>query len=61
MQVLGNWLDGSEWTSTLVQVDIASTGTADSFIKVSHVTRTRHAHQVTAATLYALLKAAYDE
>jgi len=44
-----------------VQADIASTGTADSFIKVSHVTRTRHAHQVTAATLYAFLKAAYDE
>jgi len=61
MQVLGNWLDGSGWTSALVQADIASPGTADSFIKVSHVTRTRHAHQVTAVTLYALLKAAYDE
>ena len=61
MQVLGNWLDGSGWSSALVQADIASPGTADSFIKVSHVTRTRHAHQVTAATLYALLKAAYDE
>jgi len=55
------YLDGSGWTSAFVQADIASTGTADSFIKVSHVTRTRHAHQATAATLYALLKATYDE
>ena len=44
-----------------VQADIASAGTADSFIKVSHVTKTRHAHQVTAARIHALLKQAYDE
>jgi len=59
--VLGNWLEGSEWTSALVQVDITSAGTADSYIKVSHVTKTRHIHQVTAACIYALLKQAYDE
>ena len=44
-QVLGNWLEDSGWTSALVQVNIASTGTADSFIKASHVTKTQHAHQ----------------
>ncbi|XP_065894959.1 uncharacterized protein [Dysidea avara] len=61
LKVLGDWLDGSGWTSALVQAGIADTGTADSFIKVCHVARTRHAHQVTAASLYALLKEAYDE
>lgn len=58
MQVLGNWLDGSGWTSALVQADIASAGTADSFINVSHV---RHAHQVTAACIHILLHRAYCE
>ena len=38
----------------LVQANIASTGTADSFVKASHVTKTRHAHQATAASLYML-------
>ena len=54
-------MKGSGWTSALVQADIASTGTADSFIKVSHVTKTRHAHQIMATCIHALLKQAYDE
>jgi len=53
--VLGDWLDESGWTNALVQADIAGAGTADSFIKVSHVTKTRHAHQVTAGSLRVLL------
>ena len=44
-----------------MQANIASSGTADSFINVGHVTRTRHAHQVTAASLHSLLHRAYDE
>ena len=59
--MLGDWLEDSGWTSALVQADIASPGTADSFIRASHVTKTRHAHQVTAASLYTLLHQAYDE
>ena len=39
-----------------MQSKVASAGTAESHIKVSHVTRTRHAHQVTACSLYILLK-----
>ena len=34
---------------------------ADSFLKASHITRTRHAHQVTAAALFILQKHAYEE
>ena len=33
--------------------------TADSFLKTSHVSRTRHAHQVIAAALYILIDKAY--
>lgn len=59
--VLGDWLDGSGWISALIQANIASSGTADSFIKASHVTKTRHAHQVTAASLHTLLHRAYAQ
>lgn len=61
MQVLGEWLEESGWTNALVQADAASIGKADSFIKASHVTKTRHAHQVTAASIHALLHRAYAE
>ena len=54
-QILGNWLDGSGWTNAFGN---ASIGVADSFIKVTHLTRTRHAHQTTAATLHLLQYAA---
>ena len=47
LKVLGEWLEHSGWTD------------ADSFIKVSHVTKIRHAHQVTAASLYTLINQAY--
>lgn len=59
--MLGNWLEDSGWTSALVQANIASTGTADSLIKASHVTKTRHAHQVTAVSVHTLLHRAYTE
>ena len=59
-KALGNWLDGSGWTDVLVQAEVANSGTADSFLKASHITRTRHAHQVTAATLFILQKQAFD-
>ncbi len=36
----------TKWINALVQANIASSGTADSFIHVSHVTKTGHAHQV---------------
>lgn len=38
-----------------------ASGTADSFLKASHVSRTRHAHQVTACSLHILMCRAYDE
>ena len=59
LKLLGDWLEDSGWTNAMVQADIASSGTANSFIHASHVTKTRHAHQVTAASLFTLLQQAY--
>ena len=61
LKLLGDWLEDSGWTNVLVQADIATSGTANSFIQATHVTKTRHAHQVTAASLYTLLQKAYFE
>ena len=61
LKLLGDWLEDSGWTNALVQAGIASSGTSKSFINVSHVTKTRHAHQVTAASLYTLLQQTYTK
>ena len=61
LKAIGKWLEGSGWTSALVQANVASPGTADSFLKATHVSRTRHAHQVTASTLNILMYNAYQE
>ena len=44
----GDLLKCSGWTTALSDYDVASSGTADSFLKVCCLTRTRHTHQVTA-------------
>ena len=63
LATIGDLLDGSGWTHALAQANIATAvppGTAESFFKTTHVTRTRHAHQVTARALSILLHTAYD-
>lgn len=50
-KTVGDYLDCSGWTNALTQAGIASSGTAESFLSCSHVTRTRHAHQVNAVVL----------
>ena len=44
-----------------MEAGIASPGTADSFLTASSITRTRQMHQITACSLYKLLKAAYTD
>ena len=61
LKTLGDWLQGSRWTQALVQTEITTAGTADSFLRAAHVTRTRRAHQVTAAALYILQRRAYEQ
>ena len=48
---LGDYLEDSGWTAALTQAGVASSGTADSFLKAAHLTRTRHGHQVCALAL----------
>ena len=60
-KALGELLDGSGWVSALVNADIATPGTAESFLKAGHLARTRRAHQVTAAALFALMHLAYEK
>jgi hypothetical protein len=60
LRALGDWLEGSGWTSAIAQANVASAGTADSFLKASHVSRTRHAHQVTACAPHILMCKAYE-
>jgi len=59
LKTLGDLLEGSGWTGALVQAGVTTAGTAESFLKASHVTRTRRAHQITASSLYILLQKAY--
>ena len=61
LKVIGDLLEGSGWTNALAQADVATPGTADSFLHGSHVTKTRRAHQVTMATLHILRRRAYEE
>ena len=59
LKTVGDWLKGSGWVQALVQAEIATAGTVDSFLRAAHVTRTRRAHQVTVAALYILKHRAY--
>ena len=60
LKTLGNFLEGSGWVECLIEAGIASSGVADSFLKASHVTRTRYAHEVTVCALMNLLKKSYE-
>ena len=48
LKALGSWIEDNGWTRVLVQAGVTTPGTADSFLKASHISRTRHANQVTA-------------
>lgn len=39
--MLGDLLDKSGWTTALGEAEVASSGVADSFLKATHLTRTR--------------------
>ena len=41
---LGGILESSGWTAALTEAEVASSGTADSFLKASYLIQTRHAH-----------------
>ena len=41
-------------------MDVASSGTADSFLRATHLTRTRHGHQVSVLALSKLQEEAFS-
>ena len=51
LKTLGDFLANSGLVSAIAAERVASSGVADTFLRVSHATRTRHAHQVTYASL----------
>ena len=57
--VCGDLLEDSGWTASLTEAGIASSGTAESFLKVTHLARTRPAHQVTVLALHKLQREAF--
>ena len=52
MKTLGDLLQGSVLVEALVQDNIVTQGTADSFLRAAHPTRTRRTHQITAAAAF---------
>jgi hypothetical protein len=56
---LGDPLLSSGWTAALTEAEVASSGITDSFLKAAHLTRTRHAHQVTLLALHNLQQEAF--
>lgn len=46
-KLLGDLLKGTGWVTALSEADIASLGTAESFLTVSNLAKTRQAHQIT--------------
>ncbi|CAB1455649.1 unnamed protein product [Pleuronectes platessa] len=57
----GTLLKDSGWTSCLDEAAVASSGSAESFLTASHITKSRQVHQITACSLYRLKKTAYQE
>ena len=60
-KTLGHYLDGFGWAAAITHAGLASVGTAEPFLKASHLPRTRHAHQVSALALSKLQHDAYLE
>ena len=58
---LGDMLDCSGWTDALAESGVTTAGTAQSFLNAAHITRTRHAHQVTVLALAKLQRDAFQQ
>lgn len=51
LRSVGDWLRGSGLVQALVQAEFTSAGTADSFLRASHVSQTRRVHSDSSSTL----------
>ena len=60
-RLLDNWLDSSGRTIAIINCGVAAGGTTDSLLVVSHLGKTKYAHEVTAAALFVPMDCAYRE
>ena len=60
LNILGEWFDGSGWTTAPTEASITTSGKAEALISASHVKRSRYAHKVTLAALHELQSKAYE-
>ena len=60
LSCLGDWLQDSGWTTALSNAGVTSSGN-DSLISGHEVGKTKYVHQVTALTLYQLMKDAFGQ
>ena len=56
---LDDVLESFGWTTALIEAEVASSGTTDSYLKAAHLTRTRCTHKITLLTLYNLQSEAF--
>ena len=59
LNMLGKWLDGSGWSSALVEAGITTSGRAAALLSASNAKRACCVHQGTVASLYILQSNAY--
>ena len=60
LSCLGDWLQDSGWTTALLNTGVTSSGN-DSILSGHKVGKTKYGHQVTALTLYQLMKDAFEQ
>ena len=60
LKALGFLLKDSGWVEALSTANVATPGTAESLLYVSHIKRCRHFHEVTCSVLHLLKQRAYD-
>ena len=60
LSCLGDWLQDSGWTTALSSAGVTSSGN-DSLLSGHEVGKTKYVHQVTALTLYQLMKDAFEQ
>ena len=61
LSALGDWLDASDWVTSLSNASIATTGVAESFLSGNKVSKSRYAHEVTVCVLDILMRRAYND
>eukprot|EP00794_Sanderia_malayensis_P011698 gene11698-12917_t len=60
ISLIGSWLKDSGWIQALEEGGVMTSGRAAAILQCSHVKRSRYAHEVSAAALYALLRHAHS-